>query len=267
MNKFFEAANRPVPSSLCRFLALARARRCFTLLEMLMVMSIIIVMIALLVPSLRAAKEEGKMAVCMNNLRNIGLAMIMYGDERGNYPWGYEVTTDWSYTIQPYLQKVSGQTYVTGAAGRSPVISCPTRSLKSTNTVNTYGTHDRLLGNQDPGSPYKISPPYPRLVPWRERPSDIWMAGDAAQDPSVLGGESQATIWNILPEMGQDYVGSTGNSKIANVGNNLDQAGSLGQVRWRHHWNERACFVFVDGHVESIHSGNMQERQLKITGP
>jgi len=191
----------------------------------------------------------------------------MYGDERGNYPWGYEVTTDWSYTIQPYLQKASGQTYVTGAGGRSPAITCPSRGLKSTNIVNTYGTHDRLLGNEDPGSTYKTSPPYPRGVPWRERPCDIWMVGDASQDPNTLGGESQATIWNILPDIGQDFSAATANNKISNVGENLDQAGSLGEIRWRHHWNERACFVFVDGHVETIHSGNMTERQLKITGP
>lgn len=93
------------------------------------------------------------------------------------------------------------------------------------------------------------------------------MIGDAAQDPAVLGGESHATIWNILPDIGQDYVATTSENKISNVGANLDQAGSLGQIRWRHQFNERACFVFVDGHVESIKRGDMKERQLKLTGP
>lgn len=242
-------------------------RHSFTLIELLVVIAIIATLVSLLMPGLRTAREQAKMTACMNNVRQLGLGIILYGDERGVYPWGYEETasTDWSYTIQPYLQKTAGGYGPTQHNLRSPVITCPSRGIKSTNIVNTYGSHDRLLGNNSGGSPYKGAPTYPRQFPFRERPQDVWMIGDASQNPAVLGGESQATIWNILPQMGQDYSLATANNNITNVGNNLDQAGSLGQIRWRHHWNERACFVFVDGHVESIHSGNMKERQLKIS--
>src|SRR5262245_5290131 len=62
----------------------------FTLVELLVVVAIIAVLISLLTPSLRSAREEAKMTACMNNLRQIGLGIILYGDERGVYPWGYE---------------------------------------------------------------------------------------------------------------------------------------------------------------------------------
>jgi prepilin-type processing-associated H-X9-DG protein len=242
-------------------------RATFTILELLVVISIIAVLAALLVPTLKSAKDSANQASCMNNLRQIGLGMQMYGDDKGYYVWGYEESagTDWSYTISPYLEKLSGLTYgPTSGNLRSPMITCPSRGLISTNRVNTYGTHDRLLGNNSGGSPYKGAPLYPRQFPWRERPQDYWMIADAAQNPATLGGESHATIWNILPEMGQNYSDATANSNIANSGNNLDQAGSLGQIRWRHKSNTRANFLMTDGHVESIIRGQMKERQLKL---
>jgi prepilin-type processing-associated H-X9-DG protein len=236
----------------------------FSLIELLVVISIIASLVALLMPAIKSAKDSAQAAACISNLRQIGLAIHIYGDERGHYPWGYEITTDWSYTIQPYLAKASGLTYgTTQHNARSAIVQCPTR-FQSTNIVNNYGSHDRLLGNKDPGSPYKDAPYYPRGVPWKERPQDYWMIADASQNPNTLGGESQATIWNILPEMSQNYNPATAENNITNTGQNLDQAGSLGQIRWRHKNNSRANFVFMDGHVESIERGKMKERQLKL---
>jgi prepilin-type processing-associated H-X9-DG protein/prepilin-type N-terminal cleavage/methylation domain-containing protein len=50
----------------------------FTLIELLTVVAIIALLIAILLPSLRSAREQGKCTVCLSNMRQIGLAMQDY---------------------------------------------------------------------------------------------------------------------------------------------------------------------------------------------
>ena len=53
-------------------------RRGFTLIELLVVIAIIAVLIALLLPAVQAAREAARRAQCVNNLKQIGLAMHNY---------------------------------------------------------------------------------------------------------------------------------------------------------------------------------------------
>ena len=53
-------------------------RRAFTLIELLVVIAIIAVLIALLLPAVQAAREAARRAQCVNNLKQIGLAMHNY---------------------------------------------------------------------------------------------------------------------------------------------------------------------------------------------
>jgi len=53
----------------------------FTLVELLVVIAIIAILMAILMPALRKAREQGKRVVCLNNLRQLTLAWIMYADE------------------------------------------------------------------------------------------------------------------------------------------------------------------------------------------
>lgn len=57
----------------------------FTIVELLVVISIISMLLAILVPSLISARERGRSIVCISNLRNLGFALEMYVD--GNNGW------------------------------------------------------------------------------------------------------------------------------------------------------------------------------------
>lgn len=76
--------------SLCRRTGASRSlitrRTAFTLIELLVVVAIIAILAAMLLPALRKARETSRSAVCMSNLRQVGISVLAYaGDHNG---WG-----------------------------------------------------------------------------------------------------------------------------------------------------------------------------------
>jgi prepilin-type N-terminal cleavage/methylation domain-containing protein/prepilin-type processing-associated H-X9-DG protein len=84
-----------------------REKRGFTLVELLVVIAIIGILVALLLPAIQAAREAARRAQCINNLKQVGIALHNYHDTKKHLPIGaYSCCNGtWVPAILPYMEE------------------------------------------------------------------------------------------------------------------------------------------------------------------
>ncbi|WP_197529376.1 DUF1559 domain-containing protein [Botrimarina mediterranea] len=87
----------------------SQRRNAFTLVELLVVIAIIGILVALLLPAVQAAREAARRSQCLNNCRQIGLAIHMYHDSTKELPpsrmWDGGFT--WAGVVLPYMEEAA----------------------------------------------------------------------------------------------------------------------------------------------------------------
>ena len=201
--------------------------RGFTLIELLVVIAIIAVLIALLLPAVQAAREAARRASCVNNLKQIGLALHNYEQALNVFPPGYVTSIDrtvldacnmdaenqhgvdlgtgwaWGSMILPYLEQ-------------QPLYNSINFNLSVAYKANDTCSLTALSGYLCP------SDPGPSVVPVFEDPPD----------PANPGSYNASHIVDTLSR--GNYVGMYGLGEICSQSGALDSpnnngAGPLGQ--------------------------------------
>jgi prepilin-type N-terminal cleavage/methylation domain-containing protein/prepilin-type processing-associated H-X9-DG protein len=132
---------------------IGRAKKGFTVVELLVVITIIGMLMALLLPAVQSARESGRRATCLNNQRQISLALLQYEQDHGQFP-GYRVripnlndpnarplSASWVVPILPFLERNDiYKNWQTGTptAVYLKVLVCPSDPPDAITSTSTY---------------------------------------------------------------------------------------------------------------------------------
>lgn len=222
-----------------------RTKKAFTLIELLVVIAIIAILMAILMPALRAAKDQGKRIVCSNHLKTMGLANVLYSDEADGWYVPIMDRTlggDLYWPANQLFRELIG--YKPKNATANEGWDAPREYLCPADTISIKQIEDRLYNNW-------ISYGY-NLTDWYF--SDWFGIGYAGHKNTTVPGPANELIftesndwwawwWGANYEDGWDVLGQDTIMPYKDVGTD-------GPTLYRH--SEGVNLAFYDGHTEHM---------------
>ncbi len=230
--------------------------RGFTLIELLTVIAIIGILAAIIIPTVGRVRNSARDAACKSNLRQIGLAIQLFGNERGFYPASRNGSADpdpqylWRQSLRPYMGSHQGEQ--NDEHLNSQIVVCPSRTIvppDSSGVLTTYAAHSTVMPDR-----VTSSRPFIRFGSLN-RPTETIIMADATQQTT---GGSHSNLFSV-----PGIVGPGGEANANNpidIGPDVDGDGSA-WFRYRH--DGRVNVVFADGHVGAFQKGQILQRHIR----
>jgi prepilin-type processing-associated H-X9-DG protein/prepilin-type N-terminal cleavage/methylation domain-containing protein len=222
----------------------------FTLVELLVVISIIGLLAGLAVPAINSGLKSAKAGACLSNLHQIGIAALAYAADNSFKlpPGGTDGENNWARDVYNYC----------GAAdtreSKKTLFICPgcSKAVKKDAAVGqiplTYSGHKGLMPQ---GSSTNV------LLTSVVRPSEVILAGDGCQ----LTTDGYAGYTIDTPSIFSMQTARGGVSMDAAIATTPDSdSGALGALRYRH--AGKVNVVMCDGHSEAIAKGKVLNKHV-----
>lgn len=217
-------------------------RRAFTLVELLVVISIIAILAALLLPAIRMVRDLANTVRCSSNLRQLGMAAVGYAEDGdGLLPVG--LTKPYQYQWTGYLAAYINDSDVTAPGAMPPVLRCPGARIAAGTTH--FSAHFHLFPDMtkvDSGHIVQRG----RL---RELHADLLLIADGSQDPAT--GNASALPWNQAGMW--EWRGGSSDTQVCPRNGDYDIANAFG-LRFRHGGGRTIGVLWGDLHVAQASS-------------
>jgi prepilin-type N-terminal cleavage/methylation domain-containing protein/prepilin-type processing-associated H-X9-DG protein len=210
-------------------------RRGFTLIELLVVIAIIAILAAILFPVFARAREKARQASCSSNLKQIGIAFLMYAsDYDSRYPSNWTGACkapgwDWMETTQPYVK--NWQVYQCPSSNSAPYTQTCAINLGRT-MAGFRGGYALNCGVVNSGFPDQLGP---------------GPGGNGVNSKKETAISSPATTIAIV-EVTDSAIGCDSFCGTGHAGWHNPWGGPVDNVSSIH--NEGCNLCFTDGHVK-----------------